>query len=50
MKFFTQPASWNGLLAGNILATLALFTARMAWFAGVGRASGDKEPGAKKSQ
>ncbi|CAO1627837.1 unnamed protein product [Jaminaea pallidilutea] len=50
MKFFTQPASWNGLLAGNILATLALFTARMAWFAGVGRASGDTGAGAKKSQ
>lgn len=50
MKFFTQPASWNGLLAGNILATLALFTARMAWFAGVGRATGDTGAGARKSQ
>ncbi|PWN25100.1 hypothetical protein BDZ90DRAFT_281701 [Jaminaea rosea] len=35
----SQPQRWNGLLAGNVLATLGLFTARSMWFLGVGRGS-----------
>ncbi|CAO1622780.1 unnamed protein product [Parajaminaea phylloscopi] len=35
-----RPSSWNGLLFGNVVVTLALFSARSAWWLGVGRTVG----------
>lgn len=34
-----NPKNWNGLLFGNVIVTLALFSARTAWFLGLGRGS-----------